>query len=66
MLGVTSGSELLWNRRNQAAKKENAMWIQIQLPFNKNYLKISIKKPTLDLPWNYLKLSKNKLSSLKI
>ena len=46
-------------------RKENAMWIYIQLSFNENCMKISIKKLTFDLPWNYLQLSEHQPSSLK-
>ena len=65
MLGVTSGSELFWNRRDWTVRKGDDMWIWIQLPFNENRMKISIKKATFDLPWNYLKLCKYQLSSLE-
>ena len=65
MLGVTSGSELFWNKRDQTVRKENAMRIWIHLPFNENRKIISIQKWNFDLPWNYLKLSEQQLSSLK-
>ena len=65
MLCVTSGSELFWNRRNWTTTNRNVMWIWIQLPFNENRMKISIKKSILDLQWNYLELYKHQLSSLK-
>ena len=50
-------SEWFRNSSNQAARNGNAMWIYIQVPFNENRMKISIKKSTFDLTWNYLKLS---------
>ena len=65
MLNVTPGSELFWNRRDQTVRKGHAMWIWIQLPFNENEIKISIKKSTFDLLWNYLKLCEHQLSSSK-
>ena len=65
MLGVTSGSELFWNRMNRSGRNGNIMWIFTQLPFNENRMKISIKKSALDLPCNYPKLSKYQFSSLK-
>ena len=65
MLGVTSGSELFWNRRNRSVRNGNIMWICTQLPFNENRMKISIKKSALDLPCNCPKLSKYQFSSLK-
>ena len=65
MLSVTWGSELFWNRRDWTMRKRDGMWIWIQLPFIKNRMKISIKKATFGLPWNYLKLCKYQLSTLK-
>ena len=47
------GSEPFWNRRDRTVRKRNEMWIWIQLPFNETRIRISIKKSTLDLPWNY-------------
>ena len=55
MLGVTSGPELIWNRRDWTVRKGNGMWILIQLPFNENYMTVSIKNSAFHLPWNYLK-----------
>ena len=56
MLGGSSGLELFWNRRGLTVRKGHAMWIWIPLPFNKNRMKVSIKKSNFELPWNYLKL----------
>ena len=42
----------------------NLDWIQ--LPFNENRMKISIKKQTFNLPRNYLKIYKHQISSLKL
>ena len=39
--------------------------MQCEYGFNKNRIKISIKISTLDLTWNYLKLSKHQLSALE-
>ena len=49
MLGVTSGSELSWNRKDWALKKWNTMWILIQLPANENCIKFNFRL-TLKLP----------------
>ena len=60
MLGVTSGSELFWNRRNWTVRKGNGMWIWIQLPFNENRMEILIKKQLSIYPeiiWNYVNIS---------
>ena len=65
MLGVTSGSKLFWNSRDWTVRIGDGMWIWIQLLFNENHKKISIKKATFDLPWNHLKLCKYQLSSLE-
>ena len=62
MLGVTSGSELFWDRRNQTEKKEMPYEFRFNYLLNENRLKISVKKSAFDLPWDY---SKNKLSLLK-
>ena len=59
-MGVTSGSELLWNRRNWTVRKGDGMWIWIQLPFNENCMEILIKKTTFGLPgiiWNYANIT---------
>ena len=66
MLSVTSQLELFWNKRDRTVTKRNGIWIWIQLPFNENRIKISIKKSTFNLPINHLKLYKHQLSlSLK-
>ena len=65
MLGVVSGSKLFRSRKNRTVRKL-ILEIEIQLLFNENRMIISIKKSTFDLPWNYLKLSKYKLSLLII
>ena len=46
MLGITSGSELLSNRRNRTIRKKEipCELDSVQLPFNENCMKISIKK----------------------
>ena len=65
MLGVTSGSKLIWNRSDWTVRKGNDVWIWIQLPFNENRIKISVKNSNLDLPWNYQKLCEYQSWSLK-
>ena len=54
MLAVTSGLELFSNRRDRTERKENGMWICIQLPFNKkSSWKLQLKNQvlfTLTLP----------------
>ena len=65
MLSVALGSELFCNRSDQTVRKGSGSWIWIQLPFNENRMKISIKKSNFSLPWNYLKLCENQLLSLK-
>ena len=46
MLDITSGSELLSNRRNRTIRKKEipCELDSVQLPFNENCMKISIKK----------------------
>ena len=65
MLSVALGSELFCNRSDQTVRKGSGSWIWIQLPFNENRMKISIKKSNFSLPWNYLKLCEHQLLSLK-
>ena len=48
MVGVTSWSELFCNRRDRTVRNGDDMWIQ--LPFNENCIKISIKKSAFGLP----------------
>ena len=43
MLGVTSGSELFWNRINRAARKGNAIAMQCEFRFNYLSMKIAWK-----------------------
>ena len=65
MLSVTSRLELFRRKRDQTVRKRNGIWIWIQLPFNENHMKVSIKKSAFNLLRNYLKVYKHQLSSLK-
>ena len=56
MLGATSGSKLLWNRRDQTERKEIAIWIGFNYLSTKITWKFQLKNQLSIYPeitWNY-------------